>query len=157
MGSAEKTPDKQQFLSHESGSAVAAIFLGAVTTVGGSLLSGMICGAIYASSLARSGASAQDIVIASYRLEQGSWVFIVSTAFACAFSILGGYVCGRISGRSRFRDALILAAIIASLEFVATTGRYSSALRVALCIGQIVFVVMGAAIARAHSFKLTHP
>ena len=157
MSSAERISHKQSLAPHEAGSAIAAIFLGAVATVGGSMLSGMICGAIYASSLARSGSSAQDIVIASYRLEPTSWVFIVSTAFVFAFSIVGGYLCGRLSKRSHFRNAFILAAIIALLELLATNGRYSLELRVALCIGQIVFVVMGAAIARAQSIKHARP
>ena len=137
----------------EPGSPITAIILGLVVSIGGSLFFGIICGAIYGASLAASGASPEQIVIAAYRIQPDSWVFIACTGIGFIFSILGGYICAKISRQPEYRFGLILASLAALLDFLMSVTRYSFVLSALLGVAGFAFVLVGVRLGRAKNAK----
>jgi hypothetical protein len=133
---------------HGHGSPIQAVIFGLLVDIGGSMLFGIICGAIYGSSLAASGMSAENIVIAAYSIQPDSWVFIVSTAGGAVFSILGGYVCARVAKRSEYRLGLILASLTTLLHILMRASLYSFVLSAILGAAGFALVVIGVRLGR---------
>jgi len=137
----------------EVGSPIKAIIFGLLVGIGGSTIFGIICGAAYGASLAASGKTAEQIVLAAYRIQPDSWVFIASTGVGCMFSILGGYVCARLSKQSEYRFGLILASLTMLLDFLMSSSQYSLVLSAMLGVAAFVFVLVGVKLGRARNAK----
>lgn len=88
-----------------------AILAGAAIDLGGSLLSGLLVGIVYAVMLAANGTGAEQIRSTLTEPDPSSAYFIVNTIIGYAFSLLGGYVCARLVRRREGSVTGILAAI----------------------------------------------
>src|SRR5215510_11032931 len=78
-------------------SPIKAVLLGLAVDVGGSMLLGLLLGMGYAIVLAASGMQADEIALALADLSPWSWISIFGTLMGCGLSVLGGYVCARVS------------------------------------------------------------
>jgi hypothetical protein len=126
---------------------------GLVVGIGGSILFGIICGAGYAASLAASGLSPMQIVAATYRIPPGSWLFIASTGGSCLFSVLGGYVCARLSKHSEYGIGLVLALLTMLFYFLMSTRQYSIELSLVLGVAAFASVLAGVRLGSARGKK----
>jgi hypothetical protein len=139
--------------SPETGSPIKAIIFGLVVGIGGSTLFGIICGTAFGASLAASGMSPMQIVAATYRIQPGSWLFIALTGGNCLFSVLGGYVCARLSKHSEYRFGLILASLTMLFDSLMSTRQYSIVLSLALGVAAFASVLAGVKLGRAKGEK----
>lgn len=98
-------------LPRAPGSPSKAVLLGLAVDIGGSLGVGMVLGIVYAVVLAGQGVDPAGLEKAMNHIAADSWVSIVATVAGGMFSMLGGYVCARIAGRSDFKLAYIMGAI----------------------------------------------
>ena len=107
----------------QRGSAVKAVVLGALTDIGGSMLSGIIFYALYGIYLGATGNSVDDMAkpFASADASNSPIAFLLNMV-GCLFSVLGGYICARIAKHSEYRLGAILAAVNVALSFLLMAG-----------------------------------
>jgi len=108
----------------KAGSALKAVALGLVVDVGGTVLSGLIFGIVYAMVLGASGSSAEEIAARVTHVDTDSWLFYAASSLGLGFSLLGGYVCARVARRSEYRLGGILAVLSAALGALMAGEQY---------------------------------
>jgi MFS family permease len=101
---------------------VKAVLLGLLVDIGGTLIGTLLFAAIYGAMLASGGTSPAEAQEAYAEMAQTAWGFTILAVMGCGFSVLGGYVCARISRRLDFRLGLILAALSAGSGFLLGGG-----------------------------------
>ena len=107
----------------QRGPAVKAIVLGALTDIGGSMLSGIIFSLLYGIYLGATGNSIEDMgKPLSMADANNSPIGFLMNMVGCLFSVLGGYVCARIAKHSEYRLGVILAVVTVSLGFLMMAG-----------------------------------
>jgi hypothetical protein len=104
------------------GSALKAILLGLAVDIGGTLIASLAIGIVFSLSLASSGASEGDITARLANFGKQGWEYAVGVVIGCGFSILGGFVCARISRRTDYRLGVILALLSLALGLLLTVG-----------------------------------
>ncbi|HKO87548.1 MAG TPA: hypothetical protein VJU83_03415 [Burkholderiales bacterium] len=93
------------------GSAIKAVLVGLVVDIGGTMLVGIVISIVYSIYWASTGMSQTQIEAAFEDVGIGSSIFIVGTVFGTLMSILGGFVCARISRRKDYKLGFVLATI----------------------------------------------
>lgn len=122
-------------------SALKAVLAGLAVDLGGSLAVGVVLGIVYAVVLARQGVEPDKLAAAMNNIPAGSWVSIVGTLGGGAFSILGGYTCARMSGRTDYKLAFILAGICVTIGLLLSYQSHSliyNGLLAALTLGAVM-------------------
>ena len=105
------------------GSAVKAVFFGALTDIGGSMLAGIVFYMLYGIYLGATGNTLEDMAKPFGGAEAGnSPMAFMMNMVGCLFSVLGGYVCSRIARHSEYRLGAILAAVNVTLSFLLMAG-----------------------------------
>jgi len=104
------------------GSPVKAVLIGLLVDIGGTLLGTLLFAIIYGAMLASGGASPAEAQGAYAEMAETAWGFAILAVIGCGFSVLGGYVCARISRRPDFRLGVILAALSAGSGFLLGGG-----------------------------------
>jgi hypothetical protein len=92
------------------GSVLKALALGLLVDLGGTFAVGLVLGMV---GLFAIGMSPEEVTAAANSTD--SWLFYVGGAAGLACSVLGGYVCARVAGRSELK----LGAVLAGLSAVA--------------------------------------
>ena len=110
----------------EPGSQVKAICLGLLVDIGGTLLFGVAFGIVLAVALASRGLSADEIDAVSQATVELPWVKVALSAVGGCFSLLGGYVCARVSRRRSYRPGLVMAGISVVSGVMIGWGSYSA-------------------------------
>lgn len=87
-----------------------AVSLGVLVDILGTLAVIVVISAIYGGYLASQGVSVPDIQ-ARMQQESLSPIRMLLMAGGCGFSVLAGYVCGRIARRREYRLALVTALV----------------------------------------------
>jgi hypothetical protein len=95
----------------EPGSQVKAVFLGLLVDIGGTLLFGLAFGIVLAVALASRNLPADEIDAVYQATVELPWVKVALSAVGGCFSLLGGYVCARVSRGRSYRPGLIMAGI----------------------------------------------
>lgn len=94
------------------GSPIKALLLGLLIDIGGSTATSFVLAIGYGILLASQGQSPQAIQSAlEAQVSVGEWGFAIGLALGCGFSVLGGYVCARISRRTDERLGWIMGGI----------------------------------------------
>lgn len=130
-----KTPTK---------SALKAVLVGSLVDIGGSTFTGVLLGMAYAVTLASSGVDAEQMQHALTHIAPYSWISITGYVVGCAFSVLGGYLCARISQHSAYRMAMIVAAISTAFGLMAGGQQFSAPATIALSLATMSSVLLGA-------------
>lgn len=111
-----------EMLNATGGSAFKAVSLGVVVDIVGTLIATLLTSFIYAIYMASQGMTAPEIQAS---LQEGtSPISFVVMGLGCGFSILAGYVCGRIARRHEYR----LTAITALCSLLIATATSANAL-----------------------------
>jgi hypothetical protein len=120
------TPPKAELADQPlpPGSPIKAVLAGLAIDIGGSLLVSSALGIAYAVSLARTGLNQSEIQAAIQDIPLDSWVSLAGISVGTGLSVLGGYVCSRISRRSNYKLGFVLAGISASFGLLLSYSRY---------------------------------
>lgn len=95
----------------ERGSPIKAILLALAVDLGGTLLSAVLIGMIYAISLASFGASEDHVAASLQNVSPNSWPSVAGAAVCILFSVLGGFVCARVAKHAEYKLGGVMAAI----------------------------------------------
>jgi MFS family permease len=109
----------------QAGSPVKAVLLGLAVDIGGSLVASVLLGIVYAVMLASSGVSGDELRTELEGVMQTGWGFTIASAVGCAFSVLGGWVCARVSRRRDYRLGWVLAACSVGIGTLISADGYS--------------------------------
>ena len=126
-----------------AGSAVKAVLLGLAVDIGGTLLSSVVFGVVYAVLLGARGVPAEQMQDSFMEAMESGWGFALSSAVGCAFSVLGGYVCARIARRSDYRAGWALAGLSVGLGFLLGGASYNLLQHVLLAAVTVACVLIG--------------
>ena len=107
------------------GSPVKAVVLGLLTDVGGTFLGNALIGVVYSAYLAAHGVGVDRIPEEMQAAFQQGWGFALATAVGSACSLLGGYVCARISRRQDLTLAWVLAILSVGFGLFMARGTYA--------------------------------
>jgi hypothetical protein len=136
------------------GSPIVAIVVGLITDVGGTIIASIVIGIVYASILGARGLGSAEIESALTNMTDEPALFALGLAVGLGFSVLGGYVCGRIARRNEYR----LAGIQAALGVVITSAFGDSStelgIEAALTVLSVAGVLGGAHLARMQTLAL---
>ncbi len=84
-----------------------AVLAGVAVDIGGTMVAGLVIGIVYAVMLASQGMNPEQIGEVLVEADPRSGYFAVSVVVGLGFSVLGGYVCGRLARRrERFFAAI---------------------------------------------------
>jgi hypothetical protein len=108
-------------------SAVKAVLLGFFVDVGGSIVSSLVLTIGYAFVLASQGRSQAEIQDTLQTGSDSGAGFALAAVVGCACSVLGGYVCARVSRRADYRLGAVLAALSVTAGLLLGGGGYSAA------------------------------
>ncbi|CAI8793610.1 hypothetical protein [Methylocaldum szegediense] len=95
----------------ERGSPLKAILLALAVDFGGTLLSAVLIGMIYAISLISSGTSEDYVAVTLQNVSPNSWPSVAGAAVCILFSVLGGFVCARVAKHAEYKLGGVVAAI----------------------------------------------
>jgi MFS family permease len=109
------------------GSPTKAICLGLLVDIGGTILSGTIFGILYAMALTAQGMSPEEATTAIQESTQAGWGFAAMSAMGGAFSVLGGFVCARISRRTNYQLGWVMSGISVALGALVGWSSYTLA------------------------------
>jgi MFS family permease len=109
----------------QAGSPVKAVLLGLTVDIGGSLLASVALGIVYAVVLGSQGVEGEDLRQALEGVMQTGWGFAIGSAVGCAFSVLGGFVCARISRRRDYRLGWVQAGLSVAIGALLSAEGYS--------------------------------
>ena len=98
-------------------SPILAVVAGFAVDLGGTTLASIVITIVHAATLAGRGMPAEQITEAVTRYDPTSGYGLVATFVGGGFSILGGYVCARISRRNERKVTGVLALLIAGVGF----------------------------------------
>jgi CBS domain containing-hemolysin-like protein len=98
-------------VSLRPGSPIKGAIIGLLVDIGGTTITGIFIGIVFAVYMAKSGMSQEQIYAALSNSRFGTPISIVSTIVGGGFSMLGGYVCQRIALRKNYRLALLIACL----------------------------------------------
>ena len=130
--------------SAKAGSALKAVGFGLGVDIGGTVLSGLMFGVVYAMVLGASGSSAEEIAATVNNVDTDSWLFYAGTALGLGFSVLGGYVCARVARRSEYRLGAILAVLSALFGGLIAGDQYQLGTLVSVTLASIGGTFFGA-------------
>lgn len=140
--------------SPKPGSPIKGLLLGIILDLGGSFIFGLILLCCYIQSLAASGMTLDEInEVISKPPAFDSWYFISAALLGYVFSMLGGYVCARISKRFEYRMGIILASISSLFGILISYEYYSWPLNMFFTLLTFAFVLLGAKLGRAKNQK----
>jgi MFS family permease len=125
------------------GSPVKAVLLGVLVDLGGSLVSSFVLGVVYVMQVASSGVSEAEMAARLADMGNVGWVFAVGSAVGCGFSVLGGYVCARISRRRDYSLAAIVAACSAGFGALVSWGTMGALQLILLSAVTVACVLLG--------------
>lgn len=125
------------------GSPVKAVVLGLLVDIGGTFLVGLIFSIGYSVVLASTGSSPEEVMTALGEIGRNRTTFLILAALGCACSVLGGYVCARISRCTDYRLGLILGILSAVIGLFMGAGNYTVFENILLNGITIVCVLMG--------------
>ncbi|MES2320238.1 MAG: hypothetical protein V4631_22400 [Pseudomonadota bacterium] len=130
-------------------SPVKAVLCGAAVDIGGSLVVGMVVGIVYGIMLVGQGLSAEQAMTSLKDTAEGSWFWITCMAFGVGTSVLGGFVCARMSRRSDYRLGFILAAISVTFGLVFGSSAHSLAITAGMAALTAGAVLLGTRLGKA--------
>lgn len=133
------------------GSALKAVTLGLAADIGGTLAAGVILALAYGIVLGASGATPEEITAATNAALTDSWVSYASTVIGLGFSLLGGYVCGRIARREEMKLGAIVAVLSAVLGVLMAGDAYQLGTLASLTLASIGAVMIGARLAQTRN------
>lgn len=140
------TPSKEEPIDQPRalGSPLKAVLLGLAIDVGGTLVVGVVLGIVYAISLAGTGMNETEIQQALSSIPVDSWVSIIGLIAGVGLSILGGFICSRISRRSDYKLGFILGTISAAVSLLLSFATYPILIGVVLTCLTFASVLLGA-------------
>lgn len=124
------------------GSAFKAIGLGLAVDIVGTLVAGLLLGAVYGIFLTMTGATQEELEAAA-KVSVGSGVFYAGFLVGSFFSVLGGYVCARIARQSEYRRGAILATLSVLFGLLMTFEQYSALMSALMAIVGSATVMFG--------------
>jgi hypothetical protein len=125
------------------GSALKAVLIGLAVDLGGTMAGGLLLGLVYATILASQGNTEEAIGQALQNVGETGWGFTLVSAMGCGFSILGGYVCARISRATDIRLGLVLGGLSAGSGIVLGGGGDALGQTLLLCAATVASVLLG--------------
>lgn len=94
----------------EPRSPFAAVMLGLLVDVGGSIAVGIVTTVVYAKQLHDDGVPDAQLGDAMRAMPHDGVLYMGSMLIGIALSVLGGYVCARVARRGEYRAGLVMAA-----------------------------------------------
>ena len=134
-------------LSPRPGSPIKGVILGLLVDIGGTVISSMVIGGVFAVFMAQSGMPPEEIFAALSDTRFSSPLFVVSTIAGGGLSVLGGYVCQRIARRSNYRLALVLAGLSTAIGLAMSWSSYSALVHALLTLLNVASVLLGTRLA----------
>ena len=126
-----------------AGSAFKAVALGALTDLGGTIVSGIVIGMIYTMMISNSGLSDDEVAAQLQEFGKDGGGYLLLTLVGCGFSILGGYVCARISQRTDYRLGFATAGLSVAFGLLMGWDQADALLHAAMAIVTLVSVLVG--------------
>jgi hypothetical protein len=130
------------------GSPYKAVALGLLTDFGGTFVFSILLSFVYAMSLAAGGTPPEQIEQAVREVSPDTWYFWVATIGGGGFSVLGGYVCGRIARQSEYTLGAILAVTTLIIGFLIGDGGQDLGMSIVLNAATVACVGLGAWLAK---------
>ena len=128
-----------------------SVLLGLVIDVGGSLLLGIVLGIGRATAFLVSGMSESEIIESLRHPPAYSLISILGTLGGAALSVVGGFVCARVSRRSDYRLGFILAGLSATSGLLLSYGSHSLPVNLLLTLLTVASVLLGTKLGRTSS------
>jgi hypothetical protein len=125
------------------GSAFKAVTLGLLVDIGGTMLTSVALGIAYGATLAASGMNRGEIEAALANISEDSLISIAGSLIGMGFSVLGGFVCARISRRQDYRLGSVLGTMSAGLGFAMGLGQVEAGWNLALALTTFGAVLLG--------------
>ncbi len=135
------------------GSPYKAVVFGLLTDFGGTFAFAIALSIAYAMWLAATGTPPEEVERAVADMSPDSLYFWVATAGGGAFSVLGGYVCGRVARQSEYTLGVILAVSTVTIGLLIDSGERELGLEIVLNAATIASVMLGAWIAKKRNRK----
>ena len=117
--------------------------MGVVVDIGGTLVGAFLVVIGATVVLAAQGLQFEEIEASVTRPETGSLFFNLFLVMGLGFSLLGGYVCARISRVKIYRQGLILSGIICSVGFLAGLAQYPIGLNLSMSAATAAAIFLG--------------
>lgn len=130
-------------------SAAKAVLLGFAVDIGGSLALGIVMSSIYGFVLAGQGMNLEQIGAALTNMQHDSWFSIAAMILGAGISMLGGYVCARVSRRSDYKLGFILAAISVAVGLLFTASSYTLAMSALTAALTVCAILLGTKLGKA--------
>jgi hypothetical protein len=135
------------------GSPYKAVALGLLTDFGGTFAFAVALSFVYAMWLAATGTPPEEIQQALREASPDSLYFWVATSGGGGFSVLSGYVCGRIARQSEYTLGVILAFTTVVIGLLIGGGDGDLGRKIVLNLATIACVMLGAWIAKKRNRK----
>ena len=126
-----------------AGSAFKAVAYGFLVDVGGSLLFSALVSVLYSMYLASNGVPLGQLEEQLQADLRQGWGFGIATAIGCGFSVLGGYVCARVSRRVDRTLPAVLAALSVGLGLVLGWSTYDVIEMLSLSVLTVAAILVG--------------
>lgn len=130
------------------GSSAKAVILALLVDIGGSTLASFAVAIVYTIYLGSGGMPADRIESALVTDMQQGWGFALGTIVGLGFSVLGGYVCARISRRQDLRLAYVVGALSAAFGLLLGWDALPLVMHVPMAAAGVAAVVFGARLGR---------
>jgi uncharacterized membrane protein YdjX (TVP38/TMEM64 family) len=139
----------------EPGSPVKAVTWGVLTDLGGTIVSSIVIGIIYSAVASSSARSPDELAALMQSFGKDGWSYLLLTLVGSGFSILGGYVCARISQRTDYRLGFVTGAISVAFGLLMAWDQAEALMHVLMAVVTIICVLAGMKLGmpRAHAPK----
>lgn len=132
----------------QAGSTAKAVILALLVDIGGSVLASFVFAIAYSTYMSAGGMPVDRIEAELSRDMQQGWGFAFGTMLGLGFSVLGGYVCARISRRQDLRLAYVVGGLSAAFGLVLGWDALSLVMHIPMAAAGIAAVVFGARLGR---------
>ncbi|MGQ0801166.1 MAG: hypothetical protein ACT4NL_13800 [Pseudomarimonas sp.] len=125
------------------GSSAKAVLFGLGADIGGTLVFSIVIGIGYGIYVVGTGKTDTEIEQAFSDLPSHTWLSVIGLLVGVGFSVLGGYVCARISRRSDYQLGFVLGTLSAISGLLLSDPSHSPSYMVGLTVLTLAAVLLG--------------
>lgn len=125
------------------GSPILAVFLGLLVDIGGTLAFGVLFGIAIVMAVVEPDMPPDVMGERMGEIMQSGWATVLNMVVGSGLSVLGGFVCARVSKRRGYRDAGVLAACSVAIGLLLNWGSQTPLEHLGLVVLTIACVLLG--------------